>query len=137
MRHEALSCDTNIIIDLLLNREGADAAAAMIDGAERGEYKISLCVLSYTNIYYSLRKFLSHEERINCLSQLGEVVNTLPVNGMVIAAALHAGWKDFEDSVKYHCALVDGSVDGIVTRNVKDFILSVIDVVDPSLFLKQ
>lgn len=129
--------DTNIIIDLLLNREGADAAAAMIDGAERGEYKISLCALSYTNIYYSLRKFLSHEERINCLSQLGEVVNTLPVNGMVIAATLHAGWKDFEDSVQYHCALVDGSVDGIVTHNGKDFILSVIDVVDPSLFLKQ
>lgn len=129
--------DTNIIIDLLLNREGADAAAAMIDGAERGEYKISLCALSYTNIYYSLRKFLSHEQRINCLSQLGEVVNTLPVNGMVIAAALHAGWKDFEDSVQYHCALVDGSVDGIVTRNCKDFILSVIDIVDPSLFLKQ
>lgn len=129
--------DTNIIIDLLLNREGADAAAAMIDGAERGKYKISLCALSYTNIYYSLRKFLSHEQRINCLSQLGEVVNTLPVNGMVIAAALHAGWKDFEDSVLYHCALVDGSVDGIVTRNGKDFILSVIDVIDPSLFLKQ
>ncbi len=48
--------DTKVIIDLLLNREGADAAAALLDGAERGEYKLSLCSLSYTNIYYSLRK---------------------------------------------------------------------------------
>ena len=47
--------DTNVIIDLLLNREGADAAAALIDGAENGMYKLSLCALSYTNIYYSLR----------------------------------------------------------------------------------
>ena len=129
--------DTNVIIDLLLNREGADAAAALIDGAEQGDYKVSMCALSYTNIYYSLRKFLSHEDRINCLSQLGEVVNTLPVNGTVISAALRAGWKDFEDSVQYHCALVDGTVDGIVTRNGKDFILSAIDVVDPAEFMIQ
>ena len=91
--------DTNVIIDLLINRVGADATAALIDGAERGEYKISICSLSYTNIYYSLRKYLSHEQRINCLVQLGEVVNTLPVNGTVITAALQSGWKDFEDSV--------------------------------------
>lgn len=129
--------DTNVIIDLLINREGADAAAALIDGAERGEYKISICSLSYTNIYYSLRKYLSHEQRINCLIQLGEVINTLPVNGTVITAALQSGWKDFEDSVQYYCALVDGSVNGIVTRNGKDFRQSSIDVVDPYEFLKH
>jgi len=129
--------DTNVIIDLLINRAGADAAAALIDGAERGEYKISICSLSYTNIYYSLRKYLSHEQRINCLIQLGEVVNTLPVNGTVITAALQSGWKDFEDSVQYHCALVDGSVNGIVTRNGKDFRQSSIDVVDSYEFLKH
>ena len=39
--------DTNVIVDLLLNREGADAAAALIDGAENGMYKLSLCALSY------------------------------------------------------------------------------------------
>jgi predicted nucleic acid-binding protein len=128
--------DTNVIIDLLINRVGADAAAALIDGAERGEYKISICSLSYTNIYYSLRKYLSHEQRIDCLLQLGEVVNTLPVNNTVITTALQSGWKDFEDSVQYHCALVDGSVNGIVTRNGKDFNLSVIDVIDPYEFMK-
>ena len=127
--------DTNVIIDLLLNRDGADAAAALIDGAERGEYKVSICSLSYTNIYYSLRKFLSHEQRIDCLSQLCEVVDTLPVNCTVIIAALQSGWTDFEDSVQYHCALVDGSVDGIVTRNGKDFLQSAIEIVDPSAFL--
>ncbi len=129
--------DTNVIIDLLTNREGADAAAALIDGAERGEYKISVCSLSYTNIYYSLRKYLSHEQRINCLIQLCEVINTLPVNGTVITAALQSGWKDFEDSVQYHCALVDGSVSGIVTRNGKDFLQSSIDVIDSYEFLKH
>ena len=35
--------DTNVVIDMLLNREGADAACAVIDGAERGEYAC-ICV---------------------------------------------------------------------------------------------
>ena len=42
--------DTNVIIDMLLDREDADAACAVIDGAERGDYTLYLCSLSCTNI---------------------------------------------------------------------------------------
>ena len=128
--------DTNVIIDLLLNREGADAAAALIDGAENGAYRLSLCALSYTNIYYSLRKYLSHEERINCLTQIGEVLMSAPVDGNVIAAALRSEWSDFEDAVQYCAAVSAGITDGIVTRNEKDFALSKIPIIKPSEFVK-
>jgi predicted nucleic acid-binding protein len=128
--------DTNVMIDLLLNREGADAAAALLDGAERGEFKLSLCALSYTNIYYSLRKYLSHEERINCLTQISEVLLLAPVDGNVITAALHSGWSDFEDAVQYCAAISAGISDGIVTRNEKDFALSKIPIIKPSEFVK-
>jgi len=128
--------DTNVIIDLLLNREGADDAAALLDGAERGEYKLSLCALSYTNIYYSLRKYLSHEERINCLTQISEVLLSAPVDNNVVTAALHSGWSDFEDAVQYCAAVSVGITDGIVTRNEKDFILSEIPIVNPIEFMK-
>ena len=128
--------DTNVIIDLLLNREGADAAAALLDGAERREFKLSLCALSYTNIYYSLRKYLSHEERINCLTQISEVLLLAPVDGNVITAALHSGWSDFEDAVQYCAAISAGISDGIVTRNEKDFALSKIPIIKPSEFVK-
>ena len=84
---ESYLVDTNIVIDLLINREGADAASAILDRAEEGEFAIYLCALSYTNIYYSLRKFLSHEERINSLIQLREVIRTLPVNDTIIDEA--------------------------------------------------
>ena len=133
MKHSL--ADTNVVIDLLLNRDGADAAAALLDGAERGDYRLSICSLSYTNIYYSLRKFLSHEQRIDSLLQLGEVIHTLPVDERVIKSALQSGWNDFEDAVQYYCAVINGDVDGIVTRNAKDFRQSVIDVIDPSAFL--
>ena len=128
--------DTNVIIDLLLNREGADAAAALIDGAENGVYKLSLCALSYTNIYYSLRKYLSHEERINCLKQISEVLLPAPVDGNVIVSALRSGWSDFEDAVQYCAAVSAGITDGIVTRNEKDFALSKIPIINSSAFVK-
>ena len=128
--------DTNVIIDLLLNREGADAAAALIDGAENGTYKLSLCALSYTNIYYSLRKYLSHEERINCLTQIGEVLLSAPVDGNVIAAALRSGWSDFEDAVQNFTAISDNRISGIITRNTKDFQKSKLGVIDSLEFIK-
>lgn len=126
--------DTNVVIDLLLNRDGADAAA-LFDGAEKSEYRISICSLSFTNIYYSLRKFLSHNQRINCLMQLQEVLHILPVDENVIKASLACDWQDFEDAVQYYSAAADGSVNGIVTRNTKDFKKSKIEVIDPKFFL--
>lgn len=82
--------DTNVIIDMLLDRSNADAACAVIQGAERGEYALHLCSLSYTNIYYSLRKFLSHEERINALKKIQTVIEAAPVNDNVITNAINS-----------------------------------------------
>lgn len=127
--------DTNVVIDMLLDREDADAACAVIDGAESGKYVIYLCALSYTNIYYSLRHILSREQRISCLTQLNEVIHTLPVDRHVIDMALHSGWKDFEDAVQHYAAAADPEISGIITRNAKDFKLSDIPVLDSRDFL--
>ena len=35
--------DTNVVIDMLLDREDADAACAVFDGAERGDYYLHSC----------------------------------------------------------------------------------------------
>jgi predicted nucleic acid-binding protein len=56
--------DTNVIIDMLLDREDANAACAVIDGAERGDYVLHICALSFTTMFYSLRKILTREQRI-------------------------------------------------------------------------
>lgn len=128
--------DTNVVIDMLLDREGADAACAVFDGAERGEYTLHLCALSFTNIYYSLRKYLSHEERISALMQLQEILHVLPVDAGVINAALCSGWSDFEDAVQNFTAISDNRVSGIITRNTKDFQKSQLGVIDSLEFIK-
>ena len=127
--------DTNIIIDMLLDREYADAACAVIQGAEREEYALYLCALSFTNIYYSLRKLLSHEQRCETLKQLKSVIRVVPVNDNVIENALQSEWKDFEDAVQYYSALETKQITGIITRNTRDFGLSNLEIIDSKRFL--
>lgn len=132
MKHYLI--DTNVVIDMLTDRTGSDEACAILDGAERGEYILYLCSLSVTNIYYSLRKVLTHEERIGALNALCEVIEVHAVDKYIINNALHSGWKDFEDSVQYHCAKANPLISGIITRNVKDFMLSDIEVINSLTF---
>jgi predicted nucleic acid-binding protein len=127
--------DTNVVIDMLLNREGADAACAVFDGAERGEYVLHICALSFTTMYYSLRKILTKEQRIDALTQLREVLEVAFVDQTVIDMALKSGWKDFEDAVQNFSAVVDPQISAIITRNTKDFQESSLEVVDSVVFL--
>ena len=127
--------DTNVVIDMLLNREDADAACAVFDGAERGEYVLHICALSFTTLFYSLRKILSLEQRINALTQLREVLKVCQVGTAVIDMALKSGWKDFEDAVQNFSAVADPQITAIITRNTKDFKDSALEIVDSVSFL--
>ena len=129
--------DTNVVIDMLLDREDADAACAVFDGAERGEYYIHICALSFTTMFYSLRKILSREDRIDALTQLKEAMEVAAVDGNVIDMALKSGWKDFEDAVQNFSAVVDPQISAIITRNTKDFKDSSLEVVDSVEFLNS
>jgi predicted nucleic acid-binding protein len=129
--------DTNVVIDMLLDREDADAACAVFDGAERGDYYIHICALSFTTMFYSLRKILSREDRIDALTQLKEAMEVAEVDGNVIDMALKSGWKDFEDAVQNFSAVVNPQISAIITRNTKDFKDSSLEVVDSVEFLNS
>ena len=127
--------DTNVVIDMLLDREDADAACAVFDGAERGEYCLHICALSFTTMFYSLRKVLSSEDRIMVLSQLKEAMTIAEVDANVIDMALKSGWRDFEDAVQNFSAEADPQISAIITRNTKDFKNSTLEVIDSLEFL--
>ena len=129
--------DTNVVIDMLLDREDADAACAVFDGAERGDYYLHICALSFTTMFYSLRKILSREDRINVLTQLKEAMEVAEVDGNVIDMSLKSGWKDFEDAVQNFSAVVNPQISAIITRNTKDFKDSSLEVIDSLEFLNS
>jgi len=133
MRHYLV--DTNVIIDMLLDREDADAACAVIDGAVRGDYVLYVCALSFTTMYYSLRKILTREQRIYALTELRNVIEVTRVDEAVIDMALKSDWKDFEDAVQNFSAELHPNITGIITRNVKDFANSNLEIIDSVDFL--
>ena len=54
-----------------------------------------------------------------------------------IDKALRSGWKDFEDAVQNYAAVADPEVTAIITRNLKDFQASELEVVDSMDFLPK
>ena len=112
--------DTNVVIDMLADREGyADAACELFDAAGRGEVHLSICALSYSTIYYILRKYAGKENAISSLRDLTDYVSILPVDAEVIRKALYSEFSDYEDAIQHYAALQDASVEGIITRNIK------------------
>jgi predicted nucleic acid-binding protein len=70
--------DTNIIIDLLADRKPfSQAASALFDYADKRKITLFVSALSYSNIYYIIRKSCSHKELILLLHDLDAITETL------------------------------------------------------------
>lgn len=128
--------DTNIFLDLLMDREPfAEAAADLFSRVEEGTISGYVCSTSITTIYYLASKTIGAiraQEEVKKLLNLFEVA---PVNRAVLESALAANFVDFEDAVIYAAACHVG-VEAIVTRNQKDFKKAKISVYSSSELVK-
>ena len=128
--------DTNILFDLLLEREPHTSYANhFFEYAIKNDIVLNICSFSYATLYYVLRKKLTHENVVHDLGWLLKLTKCLSVNENVVKQALKSQFRDFEDALQYFCALQISRCEAIITRNVKDFKLSVIPVVSPEFFL--
>lgn len=127
-----LFIDTNVIIDVLANRKPfSDSAAKLFDLAEKGKINLMISALSYSNIYYIIKKTCTHKEMISLLKDLESLTETLDVTKEIISKSLTSDFKDFEDSIQYNTALANKKINVIVTRNVKDYKGSKVMVLTP------
>jgi len=55
----------------------------------------------------------------------------------VVENALNSGFKDFEDSLQNFSAVNNGSIDLILTRNLKDYKNSELGVFTPETYIKS
>lgn len=129
--------DTNILIDLLLERGDftAQALRFMEISVNKG-YSICFSDLSVANTQYITRKAIplsSFQEKIKVLLTWCTVSE---VGQNALLSALNADWDDFEDSLQYFSAK-NAKADVIITRNKADFKLSHIPVLTPSEFIGQ
>jgi predicted nucleic acid-binding protein len=120
--------DTNVVLDLLLDREPfSQDAARCFSLVESGEIEGWLCASTVTTLHYLIKKSLGTGKAIDRVSLILSLFEIAPVNKSVLESALRLPFKDFEDAV-LHEASRDSDVDVIVTRNIADFKTSSIPV---------
>jgi predicted nucleic acid-binding protein len=130
--------DTDVIIDFLIDRKPHSREAAIIFTLiEQKKIKGYVCSLSFSNLYYVLRKIESHNKVIAKLDSISKLLIILKVDQQTIKDAIASGFADFEDSIQYNCALDYKKIDVIITRNTKDFKSSEIPVLTPADYLKM
>ena len=123
--------DTNVALDLLLNRQPHYENAAIIFTLSKNKLiKSYISASSITDIFYLAQK---EQGKITAKEALKRILNGFypaTVTDSDVYKAIDLDWEDFEDSVQY--IVGDGlSVDYIVTRNIKDYALSPIKAVTP------
>lgn len=130
--------DTNIVLDVLLKREPFyEEAAKVLKLAAKEDMQEYVSASAVTDIYYIAYKMLRDRTTVReLMKKLLQVVAVAGVASEEINKALELAWNDFEDSVQYSVAL-SNDMDGLITRNVKDYSESKIPVWTPEQFLSD
>jgi len=129
--------DTNVVLDLLLDREPYSSQAAyLLSKVERSEIIGFLCATTITTIHYLATKALDKHQAIKHIKSLLSLFEIAPVNRLILENALNPGFTVFEDSVIHQSACHVGA-EYIITRNVTDFKTSNIPVYTPIEFINM
>jgi len=124
--------DTNVVLDVLLDRRPfAEAAAQVFALVEESRIEGFLCATTVTTIDYLLGQALAPAKAREALQRLLSLFEIAPVNRPVLEQALRSGIPDFEDAVLEQAGRLV-AVNAIATRNVRDFENSTVTVFDPS-----
>lgn len=128
--------DTNVVLDVLLDREPFAGAAAYLFGrVESSELDAFLCATTLTTIHYLAAKALDRDRARLLVKQLLALFEIAPVNRPILESATDLGFADFEDAVLHEAARHAG-VQAIVTRDPKGFARASLIVYTPKLLQK-
>ena len=124
--------DTNVILDVLLDREPfSSSAAKLFSKVDKGEITGYVCATTITTLHYLTSKVIGADAAIEEINKLMMLFEVAPVNRAVLDAALTSGFKDFEDAV-VHESGVYKETQGIVTRDLNGFKKSKIPIYSPA-----
>jgi len=126
--------DTDVIIDVLLERKDFNYSIKVLEYLELGKLKGVTSPVIITNIFYIVSKEKSKNEAWGMIRKLRLLFKITKINQSIIDKALTSNFKDFEDAIQYYSAL-DNKVDYLVTRNKSDYVGKEIVIVSPQELL--
>ena len=133
---KSIFLDTNVIVDFILEREGAEDAANILQLAEDGKIELAVSFLTMANTAYIARKGHTQEQLYSIMTDLSDMLKTLPMDEVQLKLALECPATDFEDMLQYQCAKAN-LCDIIITRNCKHFAFAQLPILTPSEYLKN
>lgn len=134
---EKVFVDTDIILDLLSNREPFYTYAAyLFSEADKGKMKIYVSSLSFSNLNYILSRQYSSDQAKKKMLKFKTLVTVLAVTDKIVELALSSDFKDFEDGLQYFTA-IENNLRILLTRNLKDYKTAEITIITAQQFLKN
>lgn len=127
-----LLIDTNVILDMILNRKDAELSAKLFRMIVSNKHHAYITASSVTDLFYIIRK-----ETHNANTTYGIMENIfrlVSVTSLDIQTAFALKWNDFEDCVQYTTA-ISNHIDYIITSNIKHFKNGTIPTLTPYDFL--
>lgn len=127
--------DTDVILDLFLRREPHHTIALHFFSRLKGR-NAQGCTspVAVANTYCMLAKIRNKRYAIQKITRLRRLLQIAAVDQSIVDAALEAPYKDFEDSIQYHCARQNG-LEHLITRNLTDYPRGPLKVLLPEEYL--
>jgi len=128
--------DTNVILDVMLLREPFYKPAAFLLGeVEKKNINGFVCSTTITTIHYIVEKTKGRKVALSQIQNILKIFQVSIVDKLCLEAALKSKISDYEDAVLNESADRE-RVEGIVTRNTKDFKNSQLNIYNPEELLK-
>ncbi|GAA4210137.1 PIN domain nuclease [Pedobacter jeongneungensis] len=129
--------DSDILLDFFLQRKPfLDESIKILSACEKRQVKGFVTGLIISNTYYILRKHFQHKTIMADFKQLLVFLDVITIDKNAIIKAIDSEFTDFEDALQNFSAENHGSINAIVTRNIKDYKKSNLSVLTPIMFLK-
>ncbi len=129
--------DTNVVLDVLLNRSpwGTDAAACW-QASDDGKIMGCLTASTLTDIFYIARKQKGLDAAREAVRICLDAFAICVVDRQALEYATDLSGGDFEDNLQISCATL-ASLDAILTRDKRGFTDASIQILSPSELLAQ
>lgn len=127
--------DLNIIIDVFLERKGYEASSDVIQLGESESYNLYISAHIVSTLAYLLENAkVSRQKILDHISWILQTFTVVPIDSLLLSEALKSNISDFEDAIIDQAACASAS-NFIITRNLKDFRVSIVKAINPEQFL--
>jgi len=128
--------DTNILMDIVLERVPYDALALKImEFIANQQITAYISAITLININYIVKKVKGKDLALKFIAEILDVFEITDANKTVLKNALMSNFPDFENAAQNFSA-IDAGIEIIVTRNKKDFQQSKLQIYTPSEFIE-